>query len=152
MKVYIAGPMAGYMDKQDYREKIKEILNKLSIPYVCPMEMDYDSLGEDETNRLAEIGETGTFTEKDKEAILEKIVKRDIKAINECNLMIAYAPVPSWGTGMEMFYHSYVRNMPLIVMNGIPASWLIAICDKFITTYEELEAVLKEYQLIEKGK
>ena len=55
MRVYIAGPMSGYMDKQEYRYEIKKILEKYNVEYVCPLEMDFLELGEEETNRLANL-------------------------------------------------------------------------------------------------
>jgi nucleoside 2-deoxyribosyltransferase len=143
MKAYIAGPMHDYMDKQEYRIKIREVLNKLGIEYVDPLELDLELIGKKETKRLAAIGKYSKVTEQDKIEIRKDIMERDLKVIDDCDLMIAYTPFPSWGTAMEIFYNSYVNCKLTIVITNDLNSWLVALSDICIKSIDELEDVLK---------
>jgi len=143
MKVYIAGPMAGHMGEQDYRDKIKKILRKFKIEYICPLELDMIDIGEAETNRISEVG-NGRIKHTDKDILMVKeMIARDRKAIDECSLMIVYTPHPSYGTDMEAFYHSEINNRPTIIFSKTPKSWMLGIGDYFVSNYVELEKVLK---------
>lgn len=151
MKVYIAGPIAGRINNQRYRKKIKEILNRLGIEYFCPLERDLIDYGKKETERFSDLGNSDKikFTSEDRE-IIRNIVDKDIAQINECNVMIAYSPEPSYGTDMEIFYHSYVNKRVTIIFSKDPRSWLIGLGDYFVHTYKDLEDILKECLDIEK--
>ena len=148
MKVYIAGPMAGNMEHQDYRDKIKKILRHLNIEYICPLELDMKDLGEEETNRIAEVGKKHTDGDV---SIIKEMIERDLAAIDKCNVMIVYTPFPSYGTDMEAFYHSYINKRITIVFSENPKSWMLGLGDFFVSSYAELERVITKCLEIESG-
>ena len=151
MKVYLAGPMAGNMDEQDYRRKIKKILKKLDIEYICPMELDFAELGKEETDRIAEVGNGHNGHTDEDIAIIKKMIKRDKEAIDECNVMIAYVPFASHGTDMEIFYNSDVLNQITIIFSKSPKSWVLGMGDYFVNSYSGLERLLVDLLKIENG-
>lgn len=151
MKVYISGPIAGRVNNQGYRKKIKGILNRLGIEYFCPYECDLKDYGKKETERLSGLG-TGKgikITQEDRDEV-KKIIGRDLVRIDDCNVMVAYWPGPSPGTDSEIFYHSYIKNRVTIIFSRNPYSWIIGEGDFFVHTYKDLEDVLKECLKIEK--
>jgi hypothetical protein len=151
MVTYIAGPMAGHMGEQDYRGKIKKILKKYKLEYICPLEMDIEDLGEKETNRISEVG-NGRVKHDDADIkVVRGIITRDMAAIDKCNLMIVYTPHPSYGTDMEAFYHSEINNRTTIIFSKDPKSWMLGLGDYFVDGYAALERVIKEIYKIENG-
>lgn len=151
MKVYIAGPMAGQMDQQNYRKKIKKILRKYNIEYVCPLDLDMEDLGKEETDRIADVGNGKIKYTSEDINIIKNMIDRDLKAIDQCNLMIVYTPFPSYGTDMETFYHSQINDRPTIVFSKNPKSWMLGLGDYFVSTYVELEQVVKKLLNIVNG-
>jgi hypothetical protein len=150
MKVYISGPIAGRINNQGYRRRIKEILDRLGIEYICPFEDDIKDYGKKETKRLSTLGNGIKITQEDRDRI-RKMIDRDLGQIDECNVMIAYWPGPSPGTDMEILYQSYIRNRVTIIFSKNPYSWVVGLGDYFVHTYKDLEDVLKECLNIEKG-
>lgn len=151
MKVYIAGPMAGQMDHQGYRKKIKKILRKYEVDYICPLDLDMTDLGKEESERISEVG-NGTVKHTPSDiTIVKDMIDRDLAAIDQCNLMIVYTPYPSYGTDMETFYHSRVNNRPTIVFSKTPKSWMLGLGDYFVSTYVELEQVIRKLLNIVNG-
>lgn len=151
MKVYIAGPMAGNMDQQGYRDKIKKILKKYDVEYICPLDLDMKDLGEEETDRIAEVGNGRVKHTGEDINIIKVMIDRDLAAIDQCNLMIVYTPFPSYGTDMEAFYHSRINNKPTIVFSKTPKSWMLGLGDYFVSNYAELERVIRNLLNIENG-
>jgi len=49
---------------------------------------------------------------------VKEIVVRDLNDVSKCDAMIVYmkSPLMSGGTAMEMFYASYILNIPIIVV------------------------------------
>jgi nucleoside 2-deoxyribosyltransferase len=149
MKVYIAGPIAGRVNNQGYRKRIKKILNKLEIEYICPFEHDIKDYGKKETERLSSLNNGMEITQEDRDRV-KKIIDRDLAHIDECNVLIAYWPESSPGTDNEIFYQSRIKNRVTIIFSKNPYSWVVGLGDYFVHTYKDLEDVLKECLDIEK--
>lgn len=83
--VYLAGPIHGRTDSEckEWRSKAAAILGVHDIACIDPMSRDY----------------RGT-----EDANAEELVARDKEWIEQCDVVLVNANVPSWGTAMECLY------------------------------------------------
>jgi len=107
MIVYLAGGINGLSDAdaRDWREHAKA---RLKADTLDPMRRDY---------RGRELDD----------GIAQEIVEGDLKDMSDSDVILASCVRPSWGTAMEVFYASYVRDMPVyaVVPEGAPSPWLL---------------------------
>jgi nucleoside 2-deoxyribosyltransferase len=70
-------------------------------------------------------------------------IKRDLKDIEECDVLVAYMPRLSAGTCMELFY-AKLRKKRTITICEIenPSPWILAYSDVMLNTLKDLEDLL----------
>ncbi len=77
------------------------------------------------------------------------LCKRDKMAVAKSDIVLVYAPVPSWGTAMEVMY-AYELDKRIVVVcdEDDPSPWLVAHADvivpDFEIAYDEIDKVVKE--------
>lgn len=130
-RIYLAGPINACTDSeaQDWREYVKSKLP--SHEFLDPMMRDY-------RGRELEPGIAG------------QIVRGD-KADIECtDLLLVFAPKPSVGTSMEIFYAYHVLGKPVIVIHpgDKPSPWIICHSDKIFKTLDEAISLLRFGDLV----
>jgi nucleoside 2-deoxyribosyltransferase len=121
MKVYLCGGINGLSDAdaKDWREEAKQLL--AGHECVDPMRRDY-------RGREAEN--------------VEAIVQGDIDDIDECDIVLAMCPRPSWGTGMEIFYAHQCGKIVYIVVPDPCSPWLMHHCtERFDSLAEAVDAI-----------
>ena len=128
MKLLVCGPVA-----HGNIQKIKELQNFLKeegfnvIDQFREEEMDYSSIRD--------------F--RDKKRLAERIVKNDLKFIEECDVIVAICDKPSFGTAIEIYYAKKLGKK-VIVLNeeAQPSPWPIAFAEHVVRSKEELIEVL----------
>ena len=126
---YIAGPIQGYEDEQNYRDVIADILSKRNIGSIDPWKREtvvYDA--KSDSHDKSKIG---------------AFIKMDLSDISRCDYYIAYLPVLSAGTCMEMFY-AKMKGVKTITISKIenPSPWLVYHSDFMIKSINELDEIL----------
>jgi glycerophosphoryl diester phosphodiesterase len=128
-RAYIAGPIQGLEEKQEYREVLAGLLQEYGFKPVDPWLREQAYYREPAAN-------TG-------EAY--KLVRRDLLDLQYCELMVAYMPRLSAGVAMEIYYaKSKGKKVYLISSMGDLSPWLLAHVDKVFKTIRELEEFLGE--------
>lgn len=127
IKVYLCGPINGCtdseandwrMDAQSYLAGVAECIN--------PMRRDYRGK-EDESAQV--------------------IVRGDLDDIAECNLVLAVANKPSWGTAMEI-RHAYQMARPVIIVCDADriSPWLRYHSTAIVKTVREATEFIKRWK------
>ena len=124
-KVFLAGIIQGSnkdraIHSQHYREKIKSIIGK-----VCPEAAVYDPLD-------GHLQSVDYDDQKGKETFSGSLAE-----IGNCDLMIAYLPVASLGTAIEI-WESYKRGVPVWTITGMKTNWVVRFCSEKI--FEDIES------------
>jgi len=128
MKLLVCGPVA-----HGNIQKIRELQNFLKkegfnvIDQFREEEMDYSSIRD--------------F--RDKKRLAERIVKNDLKFIEECDVIVAICDKPSFGTAIEIYYAKKLGKK-VIVLNeeAQPSPWPIAFAEHVVRSKEELIKIL----------
>lgn len=130
--VYIAGPIHGVENDQHYREKLGQVLKEFEYDVIDPWQrekVEYSSHGEEWWENVPSM----------------YFIKRDLEDIDRCNALIAYLPILSAGTCMELFYAKRKGKVTIIISNMKSLSpWIVYHTDQFFKTIEEFHNHLKE--------
>ncbi len=137
--IYLSGGIKGLSDEQAYgwRTAVKQHYKGYPIGIITP-------------TRMTERVDMGPKT------AARWICKRDKVAIAQSDIVLAYCPVPSWGTAMELHFAYDVLYKWVIVVNDeeYPSPWLMSHSDAIVPTFEdaylEVEKVIKEMEDIQK--
>ncbi len=129
LRAYIAGPIQGLEEKQEYREVLAGLLQEYGFKPVDPW------LREQAYYRGPASGTGEAY----------KLVRRDLLDLQYCELMVAYMPELSAGVAMEIYYaKSKGKKVYLISPIGDLSPWLLAHVDKVFKTIRELEEFFGE--------
>jgi hypothetical protein len=87
----------------------------------------------------------------DIKAAAEWIIRRDKMAIAKCDIVLVNAPVPSWGTAMEiMCAHELEKRIVVVCEDKNPSPWLVAHADILIPSFEdayrEIDNIVREME------
>jgi len=113
---YLAHPIGR---RHSVRDRLQAGLKKLGItsinPFYGPDGEPRDDIAELDRGLplLALLGSRNT-------AAKCRIVIRDLKYISQCRAIVAYLPMASMGTSMELFYAAYVHRKPVYVISNTP--------------------------------
>ena len=99
-RVYLAGPIQGKEDEQDYRERLRGWLAEKGYEVYDPW--------------LSELKLNGDW--RNNHEVRKKIVEGDLEAIRKSDALLAYVPVASTGTSMEIFYANRVNGIPTFII------------------------------------
>lgn len=118
-KVYLAGAIFGQSNAvcYDWRKHVTEKLSEWGAEALDPMRRDFR--GKEAESR-------------------DEIIRLDLIDIATCDVVFAFASVPSWGTAMELVY-ARVLHKPVIIW-GVPekfSPWLEFHCDVYTHTLDQ---------------
>lgn len=150
LKFYICGPISGWVD-QGYRQQIRRLLSRRGHSYFDPYLEETKMMGV-RGRGLAGLDDLRRGTARDRKTSRE-IIKRDFEAIRKCDLLVAYLPVPSVGSAMELLY-SHLLKMPTVaIVPGQTIGWA-HVADVVLRRIDEFEGLIKNErrmrQLVEK--
>lgn len=129
MKIYLCGAIHGVSDQfargwRDYfhNEADCQIFGRPT--FVDPMKRDFRGVEAEHTNEIVDL---------------------DKWDIQRSDIIVAHAPVPSWGTAMEIFYAWTLGKPILVVSSRAHNPWLAYHSTKIVATLEDAQTVLKEW-------
>jgi nucleoside 2-deoxyribosyltransferase len=125
-KIFLAGVIQGsHRDKniheQDYRRRLKSIIERYR-----PEAVVYDPFDGHENSVEYD-------DEKGKETFNGSLDK-----ITGCDLVIAYLPVASLGTAIEI-WESFKNRIPVWTISGMKDNWVVRFCSERI--FEDIDAL-----------
>jgi nucleoside 2-deoxyribosyltransferase len=128
-KIFLAGVIQGsHRDKtiheQDYRRRLKAIIERYRTEAVI-----YDPFDGHE-NSVDYDDEKG-----------KRIFNGSLDRIDDCDLVIAYLPVASLGTAIEI-WESFKKKIPVWTITGMKDNWVVRFCSERV--FEDMDA-LEEY-------
>jgi nucleoside 2-deoxyribosyltransferase len=130
--VYLAGPIHGVEHDQHYRERLRQLLNTFEYDVIDPWErekVEYSFTGEEWWRNVP-----STY-----------FIRRDLEDIDRCNVLIAFLPILSAGTCMELFYAKRKGKVTIVISNMESLSpWIIYHTDHFFKTIDEFQNHLEE--------
>jgi len=128
MKIFFGGIIQGSRQGQDihsqnYRDRVKNLigLRYPDIEIFDPVENHQDSV---------------EYTDEQAHATFFK----HLKIIDSCDLMIAYLPMASMGTAIEM-NRAYEQNIPILSVSPMVTNWVIRLLAE--NNFETIEAFEK---------
>ena len=134
LKVFLAGPIHGFEDRQEYRDRIKAVLRRFGYEVVDPWERERKVYQKSAGDR-----------DWWKKAKPEDFVRRDLEDIRRCDVFVAYLPTLSAGTCMELFYAKLCGKRTIVVCEiPDPSPWIVVHSDMLLRSIEELEAFLRQ--------
>lgn len=127
-KIFLAGIIQGsHKDKtihaQDYRRRLKSIVNEY-----YPQASIYDPF-DGHSNSVEYDDRKGRAT-----------FDGSLERIGECDLVIAYLPVASLGTAIEI-WESHKRGIPVWTISGMKDNWVVRFCSERV--FDDIEAFEK---------
>ena len=77
------------------------------------------------------------------------VIKRDKISIVQSDIVLAYCPVPSWGTAMEIMYaHELDKWIVVVCDDEYPSPWLVAHADAIVPSfdlaYDEIDKIARD--------
>ncbi len=127
-RVFLAGPIQGFEDRQEYRAILASILEKAGCEVLDPWLRE----------RLIYRRDVGS----DK---LKMLVEKDLKDIDRCDVFLAYMPILSAGVCMELFYAKRSGKKTVVVCEmENPSPWIIVHADYIFKSIEELRESLEQ--------
>jgi nucleoside 2-deoxyribosyltransferase len=129
MIIYLCGAINGCSDSicKDWREYTKKELSTIEgIQFLDPMRRDYRGI---EANSVKEI------------------IQGDEEDIRQCDIVLAMANIPSWGTAMEIraAFSEMKKHVITICDSPKPSPWLKGHCSAF---YTDLDSALQYIKTI----
>lgn len=130
-RVFIAGPILGMENHQEYRQKITEILNKTKYEIIDPWNREKILYKGDEKCWWDNVPRFD-------------FIQRDLDDADKCDIMIVYLPILSAGACMELFYAKR-KGKKIIVVSEIEclSPWIIAHSDTVLKNFSQLADALK---------
>ncbi len=127
LRVFLAGPIHGFEDRQEYRVLLTDILEKAGCEVVNPWQRE----------KLIYRG--GIEPSK-----LKTLVERDLRDIDECDVFLAYMPTLSAGICMELFYAKRSGKKTMVICEiENPSPWIVAHVDYMFKSIEEFKRSLE---------
>jgi nucleoside 2-deoxyribosyltransferase len=127
-RIFLAGPIQGFEDRQEYRAILTSILEKAGCEVLDPWMRE----------RLIYRGDA----ESDK---LKMLVEEDLRDIDRCDIFLAYMPILSAGVCMELFYAKRSGKKTVIVCEmENPSPWIVVHADYIFKSIEELRGSLEQ--------
>lgn len=117
-------------NNQSYRGVLREMLESHGFKVVDPWERErvvYEAEGSEWWSKVP----------------VEGFIKRDLRDIDRCDMLVAYLPKLSAGTCMELFY-AKMKHKDTVVICEIrnPSPWIVAHADHLFTSIKEFKKFL----------
>ena len=134
MKVYIAGPIQGWENRQEYRQSISEVLTKFSNL----ANLNIQILDPWKREMVMYSGQTSD----------NSFIQRDLRDIDRADVVIAYEPQKSPGTCMELFYAKRFAKKLVIVITSQEreklSPWIVYHADMIVRKIEDIPKALQK--------
>jgi len=127
-RVFLAGPIQGFEDVQEYRATLTSVLEKAGCEVLDPWLRE----------KLIYRGDV----ESDK---LKVLVEKDLRDIDGCDIFLAYMPILSAGVCMELFYAKRSGKKTVVICeieNSSP--WIVVHADYIFKSIEEFRKSLEQ--------
>jgi hypothetical protein len=139
-EVYLAGRIAGlsYEEAMEFRRSITEKLCKQGICCRTPLR------GKKFLSSTEHI-----YTENiEVRMSIQEIIQRDLHDINSCNsLLVITGDDPSWGTGGEFWYATWIAKKPtLVIAKNHPSGWLKHFATRVVDSEDKAMEVLLDWK------
>lgn len=134
-KVFISGPIQGVEEEQWYRNMLSELLKRYGYVVIDPWQRE----------KILYKATEDRWWEK---VPPPEFIRRDLEDIERCDVLVAYLPMLSAGTCMELFY-AKLKGKKTVTICQIenPSPWILAHSDILLRSIEELEKLLKEREV-----
>lgn len=152
-KLYMAHP---YTKRHELRKLELELEKKLKVKLINPF-YDVERIDSDVISESDERGEVSVedwnrqVEERQKRAaqvanVTKELVEGDLHSIRTSDGMVAfvYKDTATIGTGMEIFFASYVLRLPVIIFTDFPEHPWLKYHGHVVTTMEDLEKAITE--------
>jgi nucleoside 2-deoxyribosyltransferase len=129
-KVFLSGPIQGMEENQSYRDVIRDICLRCGYEAIDPWLREKVIYKGGEPNWWRNVSPKG-------------FIKRDLKDIEECDVLVAYLPRLSAGTCMELFYAKLMKKRTITICEiENPSPWILAYSDVILNRIKDLEDLL----------
>jgi nucleoside 2-deoxyribosyltransferase len=130
-KVFIAGPIQGVENAQEYRQIIGEICTRLGLEVIDPWHREKVLYRMEEPCWWSKVPAA-------------EFVQRDLEDADRCDIMVVYLPQLSAGACMELFYAKR-KGKKVIIVSDIAclSPWIVVHSDVILKNFKELEEELK---------
>ncbi|RLF11508.1 MAG: hypothetical protein DRJ68_05245 [Thermoprotei archaeon] len=127
MRVFIAGPIQGMEHNQEYRAKIRRILEARGYEVIDPWERE-------------KVLYRATGGEWWRNVPPRDFIDRDLRDVERSDVLIAYLPRLSAGACMELFYAKLKgRKVVSVIEFENPSPWITMHSDVVLRSLRELE-------------
>ncbi len=144
-EVYLAGGIAGLSCESTMQSRLvaTEKLEKVGIKCLNPLRGRSNLTGK----KMASEGFRDGLT-------IQEIIARDLHDINRCNaLLVLTGNTPSWGTGFELAYATWVVRKPTVVITSNDVGgWLEYFATRRVKNIDEAVEVLEDWTLYWDGE
>ncbi|MFB0567365.1 MAG: nucleoside 2-deoxyribosyltransferase [Candidatus Bathyarchaeia archaeon] len=135
LKIYLSHPLGL---RREIREWTRELEKSLHVRIWIPFHKEARDVALLERRKLKPYS-------KEERRKSEKIVEANLKAIRNCDVLIALLPYPSIGVIMEVFYSGYVLQKPTLVLTYMKSHpWLNTVA----SIYNTKEGIVNELKRI----
>jgi nucleoside 2-deoxyribosyltransferase len=130
-RVFIAGPIQGVENAQEYRQIIGEICTRLGLEVIDPWHREKVLYRMEEPCWWSKVPAA-------------EFVQRDLEDADRCDIMVVYLPQLSAGACMELFYAKR-KGKKVIIVSDIAclSPWIVVHSDVILKNFKELEEELK---------
>lgn len=126
-RVYLAGPVQGNEDHQEYRARLKKALGPLGIEPYDPT-----------------VSKKVTYRELDVETA-RKLISSDVQEARRADILIAYFPFPSVGAAIEAWECKKSGGKIIVICEmPNPSPWIVGLADLFFRSIDEFEKFLQQ--------
>jgi len=123
--------------RREIREWTRELEKRLHVRIWIPFHTEARDI------TLLERGKLEPYSKEERRKS-EKIVEANLKAIRNCDVLIALLPYPSIGVVMEIFYSGYVLQKPTLVLTYMKSHpWLNTVA-RIYNTKEGIENEIRK--------
>lgn len=134
LKIFIAGPIHGMEHKQEYRDILREIIESRGHTAIDAWQREKEVYYREGDNKWWLKAKPAEF------------IKRDLDDIEACDILVAYLPVLSAGTCMELFYAKMKGKITVVISSMRSLSpWIEIHADYIFRTIEEFKKWLEDF-------
>jgi nucleoside 2-deoxyribosyltransferase len=133
-KAFIAGPIQGVENEQEYRKIVGDICRRLGFEVIDPWNREKVLYRKDEPIWWKKVPPM-------------EFVQRDLDDADRCDFMIVYLPKLSAGACMELFY-AKKKGKKIILVSEMEclSPWIEVHIDIHVKNFKELEETLKHLE------
>ncbi|WP_455276749.1 nucleoside 2-deoxyribosyltransferase [[Eubacterium] cellulosolvens] len=132
-KAFIAGPIHGMEDNQSYRTDLRKILEECGYVVFDPWQREKVLYSQENEQEFPGKSNIAGF------------IKRDLRDIELCDIFVAYLPIISAGSCMELFYAKQFNKTTIAIISlKDPSPWIIYHSDFILKNIKDFEEFMKK--------